>query len=206
MENLLLYKLFNADCNHLLANGVVFEADPRPRTGYEYRYLCQASSEEFHLWSTGEQAAQIGEVPLAGYKLAQVWWAMRQAGASKLKTLPPDQRYCAFVQLQYPTISSAVVKGILDGLISAFQSHPYLPDAPRRISSSLGVDEHEVLRHLMDPGRAVLGAAAAITTNKTGGVQWNPDDTRLVAASIYYTRSSTRSVSARLYAAEQVKG
>jgi hypothetical protein len=184
IENLLLYNIFDAGCKHLLVRGVTFEWDPRGRCGYEYRYHSRPKSDEFDFWTPGRTSAQIENVSLTDHKLPKVWWAVRQAPVRRPDIELSDQRYCVRVQLQYNRLTAEVIKGILDGLVCAFQVHLYAPDAPRRIASSLGVDEGLIRRNLQDRERASLGAASAPVRCFKNGVQWHPDDTRLVAAAL----------------------
>jgi len=76
------------------------------------------------------------------------------------------------------------LKGLVDGTVSAFQRRQAGIDAVGRIAGRLLCEPDEVAGALSDPARAVLGEAEKPIGLTGADVQWNPDDTRLVAAEI----------------------
>ena len=81
-------------------------------------------------------------------------------------------------------LSAGKLKKLIDGVVSAFQVHTSSPEAALRIAHPLGIQAEEVATALEDPTLAVLGSSEKPVGLTTADVQWNPDDTRLVAAEV----------------------
>jgi hypothetical protein len=80
-----------------------------------------------------------------------------------------------------------LVKGIFDGVVSAFQAHTdtaVLPDVAERLATVLLADRVEIGEHLLDQSRAVLGVVPRLVKPYGKGVQWNPADHQCVAGEL----------------------
>jgi hypothetical protein len=202
VENVLLYNVFDARANRLLVRGVRFEHDDAPRrAGVEYRYSSVPVTAGFAHWTAGTLAARWASTALvpgpSEVLLSRVWWSVRGAPIDHLATLAPGARFCAGIEVaaSSPTLRSLAradsIKKLMDGLVSAFQSHPTSVEACSRIASRLGVDPRRVAEELSGGERAVLGGAHRGIGLTAGGVIWNPDDARLVAATVVFVERDT---------------
>jgi hypothetical protein len=197
VENYLLYNIFDSTTNRLLLHGVRFELHPAARVaGVEYRYASAPLTGRFVHWESGLVAAEWpGRAIVPGNVeslLSRVWWTLRRASPGTLRFLPPQALFCATIRVMLPAAELAriarpdSIKRLIDGLVSAFQYHEAPPKARARIAAGLRVDETIVDRNLRDRDRAVLGAAERAIGLTMAGVQWNPDDTRLVAVDLSF--------------------
>jgi hypothetical protein len=80
------------------------------------------------------------------------------------------------------------IKKLIDGLVAAFQRHEGSSEARARIAGALGADAASIGAHLKDPERAILGRAERPIGLTKAGVNWHPDDTRLMAADVSFGR------------------
>lgn len=203
VENQLLYNVFDSRAHHLLRRGVRFELDTATRIdGARYSYESAPLDHPFHHWRRGAQAVEWSAQPIADGPadalLSRTWWTLRHTDFSPLEAIPPHATYCATLELSVPTgqwgwiAQPERIKKLIDGAVSAFQRHDATPEACSRIAARLGLEPEEVSAALRDDGRAVLGRAQLPVGLTKHSVQWNPDDTRLVAVQLHI-REHTRS-------------
>jgi hypothetical protein len=84
-------------------------------------------------------------------------------------------------------LGGELLKGIFDGVISAFQAHTdtvVLPAVIKRIATVLPADSVEIEEHLLDQRRAVLGFVPRLVHPRGKGVQWTPADHLCVAGEL----------------------
>jgi hypothetical protein len=81
-------------------------------------------------------------------------------------------------------VSPERLKKLVDGTVSAFQRHEASTEAVQRIAARLSREPEQALARLSDPTRWVLGLAERPIGLTSAEVQWDPDDTRVVAAEI----------------------
>lgn len=79
-----------------------------------------------------------------------------------------------------------MVKGIVDGVICAFQAQTVtavLPEVVAPLAAVLPADPAEIEHHPLDPRLAVHGAVPRPVFPYGAGVKWDPADHLCVAAS-----------------------
>lgn len=79
------------------------------------------------------------------------------------------------------------MKGILDGVICAFQAHSdtaILPEVAARLTRAVPADPAEIESLLLDRSRAVLGVVPRLVRPYGKGVIWDPSDHLCVAAEL----------------------
>jgi hypothetical protein len=84
----------------------------------------------------------------------------------------------------------ALVKGIFDGVICAFQAHTdpaILPEVAARLATLLPADPADIEKRLLDRRRAVLGAVPRLVSPYQAGVKWDPSDHLCVAGELLGT-------------------
>jgi hypothetical protein len=125
-------------------------------------------------------------------KLAQVWLALSRAEAEVATVARlPDTTFAVRVRVRPPQgvrpVWGGLVKGIFDGVITAFQSHSdttSLADVAKRISTIISVDTTAIEQYLLDERRAVLGVVPKLASAYRDGVKWDPSDHCCVAGEL----------------------
>jgi hypothetical protein len=193
VENQLLYNVFDGGSARALARGVRFELDDANQVGAEYRYEIAPAGEEFTHWATMEPIARwsgLEILPGSSERLvARTWWAMRSGPVEIAASLDARERFGIRMALELPNtdhgrLTAERAKQLLDGIVCALQRHIVSTAAVTRIASQLEVDPTLVEAEFVDGASAALGNAERPMGLTSAGVQWNPDDSRLVAAEI----------------------
>jgi hypothetical protein len=104
----------------------------------------------------------------------------------------PEMPFAVRVQVRPPhgrqPVWGALVKGIFDGVICAFQAHidtAVLPDIVARIATVLPADPLEIEERPLDQRRAVLGVVQRLVSPYRTDVKWDPADHRCVAGELF---------------------
>ncbi|GFM17222.1 uncharacterized protein PO1_contig-015-2 [Mycobacterium sp. PO1] len=207
-------KLPNADVENLALyyidsfktagrNGIRFEygavAPPTPdgaERSFCYRYELVPRSGSFTHWQEGRTLASFDWTDLGDFvgekKLAQVWLALAQSQVELAEpACAPETPFAVRVQVRPPhgrqPVLGNLVKGIFDGVISAFQAHAdttVLPEVVARIATVLPADPAEIEKHLLDQRRAVLGVLPRLVSPYRESVKWDPADHWCVAGEL----------------------
>lgn len=203
VENVVLYYI---DSSFAVAgrNGIRFEhgaAVPPAPDGAEYpfcyRYALAPRSGTFADWQHGRTLASFDWTDLGASardtKAAQVWLALARGEVEVVApTCAPNTPFAVRVQVRQPQGRQRVwggelMKGIFDGVISAFQAHTdtaVLPVVVERIATVLRSDPVEIAARLLDQRRAVLGVVPRLVHRRDNGVQWTPGDHWCVAGEL----------------------
>lgn len=213
VENLVLYNI--GSFGDAGSNGILFEYGagiPLAPSGaghpFCYRYELAGRRKGFSDWQVGLPLARfdwtdLGE--LSGDKLlAPVWLALARAHErSEAETFPvhfaPGAAFAVRLRIrpphQHTRVLGNMVKGIVDGVVSAFQSHTDMKVLPKVIPPlALTIekarpagkaDPAELERHFRQCGRGVLGPVwQLVSPSGGGGVIWRPDDHLCVAGEL----------------------
>ncbi len=198
--------LYNIDSFRVAGgNGIRFEqgavapsAPSRTEYPFCYRYALVPGSGGFDSWRQGRTVASFDWTDLGAFagdkKLAQVWLALARGRDDHDVAEPavaPDMAFAVKVRVRPPhgrePVWGGLVKGVFDGVISAFQAHTdtaILPDVSRRIAKVLPAEPEEIEKLLLDESRAVLGAVRQLVRPFGAGVQWHPTDHLCVAGEL----------------------
>jgi hypothetical protein len=152
-----------------------------------------ALTEGFSAWRLGETVAQLGPLSLpaitADLKPDAVWHAVAEGAVEPIDSAE-GRRFAVVVDLRGPMSGSfnaaAVVKPLLDGVLSALHVHNEWATAhapAERLGPRLNRDITEIEELLSDRHRAVLGSRAVVHL-RGAGVQWNPADHLCVACEL----------------------
>jgi hypothetical protein len=198
VENLALYNI--ASFRVAGRNGIRFEhgaAVPPAPDGAEYpfcyRYALAPRSGDFAEWQQGRTLASFDWTDLGAFadkrRPAQVWLALARGEAKVAEpACSPGTPFAVSVQVRPPhgrqPVWGDLLKGIFDGVISAFQAHTdttVLPEVVARLATVLPADPVEIEALLLDRCLAVLGVVPRLVSLREAGVQWNPADDRCVA-------------------------
>jgi hypothetical protein len=204
IENLLLYNLGSSTFANLAVHGLRIERDHRPpepapsgtRYPYSFSYRPTTMSSPWTLWQRRRELVRWERISLGAFsgekKLEQVWAAL--SGAALGPSGPPrgpGEDFAVTVIIHPPADAAAhparLVKGVVDGVVSAFQSHAdsaTRPEVARRIALVLDETPEQIEAWLADEHVAVLGVVPSIVHVRAEGVQWSPTDTDLVVADI----------------------
>lgn len=213
VENLVLYNI--GSFGKAGDNGIRFEHGttiPFTLSGIQYpfcyRYDLVSESSGFGHWQSREKLASFDWVDLGelkGEKLAApVWLALARACESGqaevfFSNFTPGTEFAVKVHIRPPgkhtrTLAN-MVKGIIDGLVSAFQAHtdmtileqviPPLASTIQTASPALKSNAAEIERHLREQGRGVLGEVAQLISPYRGSsFAFAPDDHLCVAGEL----------------------
>lgn len=201
IENIVLYNI--GSFRTAGRNGIRFEhgsaVPPAPDgTAYPfcYRYSLAPRSSSFAHWQHGRPLASFDWVDLGAFngekKLAQVWLALSRAEAEVATVARlPDTTFAVRVHVRPPQgtrpVWGGLVKGIFDGVITAFQSHSdttNLGEVAKRISTAISVDTASIEEYLLDQRRGVLGSVPRLAAVYRDGVKWDPSDHWCVAGEL----------------------
>jgi hypothetical protein len=203
VENLVLYNIEPPKAAG--RNGIRFEHGATVPTAPDdaqyrfcYRYALAPRSDGFAAWQQGRTLASFGWTDLGAFvgekKLAQVWLALaRECAQAKAAEPPraPETPFAVSVQIRPPHGSQPVwgglVKGIVDGVICAFQAHTdttVLPEVVARLAQVLPADPAEIEKLLLDRRCAVLGVVPRLVYPYREGVKWDPADHWCVAGEL----------------------
>jgi hypothetical protein len=195
IENLLLYNL-DYSFKSPGRNGIRFEHGrdlPTSPDGksYEvgYHYALAPRSAGFTDWDVGPTVASFGWTGLGMFRrekvAAQVWLAIarRHAGEPQ-RSLTTGTSFAVKVELRPPHTDSSgpnaeLVKGIIDGVVSAFQAHTDTStstEVAARLAMVLPADSSEIEALLLERRWAVLGSVPRLLHMRGAAVQWNPSD------------------------------
>lgn len=211
VENLVLYNIDESGAAFDLATrtGLRFELGPDcplSPAGLEYRfgyrYELVPSTTRFRHWRERRVLAAWGWVDLGAFpdehRLEQVWFALQQANIDVASPArEPDIPFAVRVAVRAPlstrpTLARAV-KGIVDGVISAFQAHIDTSDITElaaRVARNLGAAPEDVHALLTSEQQAALGTQPRLLHRHGEGVQWAPADELCVAGELLAETSS----------------
>jgi hypothetical protein len=207
VENLTLYNIDSFKSAG--RNGLRFEhsaAVPPAPDGAEYRfgyrYALASSSGTFAHRKQGRRLASFDWIDLGASvddtkdhtKLAHVWLALARA-RGEIELVEPasavDMPFAVRVKIRPPAgrqpVWGGLVKGIFDGVISAFQAHTdmaVLAEVIGRLAATLRADPVEIEKHLLEQRWAVLGAVPRLVSAYREGVKWDPADHWCVAGEL----------------------
>lgn len=201
VENLMLYNIDSFKSAG--RNGIRFEYGqgmPPARSGaaypFCYRYALAQWSGTFDHWQPSRTLASFDWIDLGEFagekKLSQVWLALSRGQVELTdQTCAPEAPFAVKIHLRPPLrrepVLGNLVKGVFDGVISAFQAHTdttVLPDTAARIATSISAEPAEIENHLLDQRRAVLGVSHRLVSPYRQGVKWDPADHRCVAGEL----------------------
>lgn len=204
VENLVLYYI---DTSFKVAglNGIRFELGaampPAPDAAeypFCYRYALAPRSGAFADWQQGRTLASFDWTDLGAFKgdkkLAQVWLALARERAQGDVADParaPETPFAVRVQVRPPhglqPVLGNLVKGVIDGVVCAFQAHTDTavpPQVVARLATVLPADPVEIEELLLDQRRAVLGVVPRLLYPYRTGVKWDPADHLCVAGEL----------------------
>jgi hypothetical protein len=203
VENLALYNVDSFATSG--RNGIRFEqgaATPPAPDGAEYpfcyRYALAPRSGTFDSWQHGKTLAWFDWTDLGASagetKATYVWLSLARGEVEVVApTCAPDTPFAVKVQVRQAHGRQRVwggnlMKGIFDGVVSAFQAHTdiaILPIVVERIAIKLHADPEEIEELLVDQRRAVLGVVPQLVKpHHEAGIQWNPGDHWCVAGEL----------------------
>lgn len=206
VENLVLYNVGTFAIAG--RNGIRFEhgaGAPTALGGAEYpfcyRYALEPCSASFAEWQSTRTLAKFDWTDVHSLpsqkEAAPVWLALarERARIEEFETArEPEMPFAVKVQVRAPhglrRALGGSLKGIFDGVISAFQAHTdttVLTDVATRLAAILPADPEEVEKHLADQRHAVLGDVHRLVSPYGKGVQWHPADHQCVAGELLYT-------------------
>lgn len=195
IENLVLYNLHYSFMRPG-RNGIHFEHGldtPAAPNGQayrvSYRYALAPRSAGFTDWEQGRTVASFGWTELGEFRReevpAQVWLALaRRRGGQPEPALAAGTSFAVKIQIRPPQLDSPgpnteLVKGIIDGVVSAFQAHTDTStsgEVAARLAKALPADRAEIEALLLERRWAMLGAVPRLVFLRGDAVQWNPGD------------------------------
>lgn len=210
VENTLLYNVDTTGRRFQpsASGGVLFEhapaaPDPAP-SGSTYacrfRYCLRPRDQTFGAWRDTRELARWGPLRIGSLsgekKLEQVWWSLVQAEAEvNSSARAPEAPFAVRLglhppgQARIPTV--ALVKGLFDGVVCAFQAHRdrgTSAEMAELLSQIVDGQPVAIAKHLVSERQAVLGAVQRLVHGRGAGVQWAPADNLLVAGSLSMAR------------------
>jgi hypothetical protein len=205
VENLALYYIDDTGASFADAAryGLGFElatdCPPSP-TGrdyaYGYRYELLRRDTPWRHWREERELASWDWVDLGAFagskKLEQVWLDLRRhhvhiAGAPRASSTPFAVRVAIRPPQGVVPRLGYLVKGIIDGVVCAFQAHTDRSSAVEvatRVSNTIEATSHEIETLLVRQDRAVLGVVPRLLHKRGAGVIWAPSDDLCVAGEL----------------------
>lgn len=195
IENLVLYNL-HYSFSQPGRNGIRFEHGldtPAAPNGEAYRvgyrYALAPREGGFTDWEQGRTVASFDWTDLGEFRRenvpAQVWLALARGRAGQPgPTLEAGTPFAVNTRIRPPNGTSQgpnaeLVKGIIDGVVSAFQAHTdpsTSGEVAARLATALPADPDEIEALLLERRWSVLGAVPRLVFLRGAAVQWNPAD------------------------------
>lgn len=193
IENLVLYNMLYSFAKPG-RNGIRFEhgsvAPEAPDAfRFAYRYALAPRSDGFRDWVQRRTVASFGWTDLGEFRrskiLAQVWLALaRRRGLRPEPPLATGTPFAVSVKIRpphrnSPGLNTNLVKGVIDGVVCAFQAHTDTStsaEVAARLASVLPAGAEEIEALLLDRRWAVLGAVPKLVRKWGETLQWNPSD------------------------------
>lgn len=172
---------------------------------YGYRYELAPRRAPFRHWAAGRELASWDWIDLGRFsgekKLEQVWLAIaRTATAVSSPGKRTDTPFAARLVIRPPraTIPALgyLVKGLIDGVVCAFQAHSdrsNLTELTTRLSGVIPASPDEIQALLTSEETAVLGTVPRLLHLRGNGVQWAPADDMCVAGDVLAVQGTTAS-------------
>lgn len=213
VENVLLYNVgcaafVHAATTHLRIAHFPQAAAPLPHR-HDYR-VADGDEAPLDSWRRGPLVARwVQPVPLEKLgpdtKADRVWWALRCRSSELGSRLHRQQLFGASIDLRGPGRNvAAIVKPLIDGITAALQRHEPAAGAAQpaeRVAAFLDVPPAEVLRELLDEGRAQLGGERLVCIDSPTRPRFTPGDDRRVIAELQVTPAPSWSLTAEVFEA-----
>lgn len=185
VENVLLYNVGAGSYRHLAGSGLLVSRIQSPDALHRvsYRLIQHFPSEIF----SGSTVASVSleEFPSLPDKATSWWAAIRDKVSISSHEITPEYTVEVHVRGAVPRLV-ALVKPMLDGLISALHSHDGSnADHIRNALARFG-EPAQLWSLLVDPSTSVLGRRVLVRPHGPG-IAWNPADERCSAFSIMPT-------------------
>lgn len=205
VENLALYYIddtggsFQAAARFGLRFELASASPPLPNDiyyAYGYRYELVRRDAGFQHWRDGRELASWGWVDLGAFagekKLEQIWLALaRRPLPGPIEPKAPARPFAVRVTVRPPYGVTPrlgyLVKGIVDGVVCAFQAHTDrtdLTELAERVARNVTASPGEIEALLLNQAKAVLGVVPRLLHKRGKGVQWAPSDDRCVAGEL----------------------
>jgi hypothetical protein len=205
VENLVIYDIDDTGRSfaRAAAFGLRFELGQRGPTSptgneyrYGYRYEVAPLSAGFRYWRERRELASWAWVDLGAFsghkKLEQVWLAFAGAGVGVASPgRAPGTPFAICATIRPPRSATPVlgglIKGIFDGVASAFQAHTDTADIAElaaRASRNATASPAEIEALLLCQRQAVLGAVPRLLHRRGKRVQWAPADDLCIAGEL----------------------
>jgi len=189
-ENVLFYNVGTSRFATSTREGLRFERDhgAPSRQRHHHRYELTARDSVSQHWRRDQTAiAFSGSIPAINEmsKPDPVWLAVRRQ-ATRAKRCEGLYGLLVTLTTPRPVRLAALLKPLLDGLISGIHAHDGtdLSLLSSRLALRLGLPADEVAQLLMEPQQAVLGVRPVL--RKFGdGLQWNPADDECVTCTLW---------------------
>lgn len=154
-----------------------------------YRYALVPHEGGYIDWQQGRTVASFDWTDLGEFRRekvpAQVWLALaRRRGGQPEPTLVAGTPFAVNMKIRPPRANSPgpnaeLVKGIIDGVVSAFQAHTdhsTSGEVAARLAKVLPAAPKEIETLLLERRWSVLGAVPRLVFLRGPAVQWNPAD------------------------------
>ena len=214
VENLALYNIDDTGRSFARAArfGLRFELAPgvpSSPTGkeyaYGYRYELAPRRAPFRHWAESRELVSWDWVDLGRFfgekKLEQVWLALARTTTTIASPgIPNAAPFAVRLTIRPPRSTTpalgALVKGVVDGVVSAFQAHcdgSNLVELATRLARVIPASPEEIQALLTSEDKAVLGAVPRLLHIRGAGVQWAPADDMCLAGELLATHATTGS-------------
>jgi hypothetical protein len=194
VENVLLYNVGPAAFTRSAGHELVVELrpgevpePPRPMPAAHYHsYEVVDAGTPWTRWYTEHLLAEFASEEVESIGASSVWFAVRR-GMVSIHGRPAGRGPIA-LELTLETSRQslnlpALAKPLIDGVIAAFHVHDHRSsseEVAERVGRQLGIPSTDVAQLLTVSDLALLGTRQLLWAWRDG-VQWNPDDGRVVA-------------------------
>lgn len=200
-ENVLLYNVGVAGFESAAREGLRFErivGKHSSGASHHHAYRIVPLGSPSHLWRPRRAVVSVRDVVIPRLKEGsspdETWLALRRALPPT--TSPATGRFGLDLTLQVSAQDEvrpvAVVKPVVDAVVSAMQSHDGrdMAEVSTRLSRRLGLPRPEVEALLVKRGAAWLGTRRLLWA-RGDGLQWNPGDDLCMSCTLRITRGQS---------------
>lgn len=202
LENILLYNVGTGAFTNLCKNSLCFERRVSAvaklpqyidNMRHHYYYSMISSTDEPRFWKEEKLLARWNNIKFNSLRTTikphTVWDAIKNGKVEVFEKVEPYSFLGLNIKIQSPKDKkvnlAAVIKPLLDGIISAFHEQNGSPDivSTNRLATLLGKPPREIEKMLCNSQAAVLGKRNLIHPFREG-IQWNPADDLCMAVKV----------------------
>jgi hypothetical protein len=196
IENILFYNVGASSFKNICRNGIIMEFENKMNLTYpdlNHKVEYQIINKRQKLFAKFEKRISNFDFQIPALNtensVCDYWYAMH-SGSIVLNQLNQDSinDFGVYIELETNQMKFnivAIMKSLVDGVISAYHSESNIDDAAvERISKKLKIDKMRIIEYLKTDEYSILSKRNLVSAYRNG-VKWNPADDKCKELTIY---------------------